>query len=189
MQVSTILDIAIIALPACYAALVAVQFATGLAARWHRPSAPATTPNASQEPQEAATEQTEEVTPADPWTAPVALTEVIANDAPAVTSDQAIALLPAFIAAVQVEATADDHALVEGAWVRCYCNAGLEDVVVPFVRPSRPAQKRQEAHPVIEGMTLRAMRQLGAELKIRGARRWNTAQAREALAAHYSSAA
>lgn len=103
--------------------------------------------------------------------------------------NQPIALLPAFIPAVQIETTAEDHALVESAWMRLYCNTALSNVVVPFKRPVRTVQKPQQAHPAIEGMSLRKMRELGATLKIRGARRWNTAEAIEALTAYYQARA
>lgn len=51
MQVSTILDLAIVAIPTCYAALLAVRFATGLSRLGKRPNAPAAVPAPVREPQ------------------------------------------------------------------------------------------------------------------------------------------
>lgn len=188
MQASQIINIAIVFIPVAYVLYIAVQFASGLAKLGKRPVA------SISEPQESATEHAAEVTPVvDPWSLPCtavdAPAESIAEVTPLIPATAPIALLPAFIPAVQIEATADDHALVEGAWMRLYCNAGLDDVVVPFTRPLSATQKPQQQHPAIEGMTLRAMRELGTTLKIKGSRRWNTQQAIDALTHHYQQAA
>lgn len=172
MQVQEILTAAIVFVPVAYAALLTVQFASGLAQLGKRPSAPATTPIAPVEPQSASVEQIPDAIEAEGY-CPAVIRPIAASIAPVVPADWCTY-------------TDADQALVESAWITHYCNAGLEDVIVSFQRPVRAPHKRQQAHPALEQMTLRAMRQLGAELKIRGARRWNTVQARQTLAEHYS---
>jgi hypothetical protein len=164
MHIQEILTAAIVAIPTAFFALSTAQFIATRALNSKRPVAPAVSPIAPVEPQATAAEPAAEVTP-DVWGMDSDLIDEIPPVAPAaevtVSSDQAIALLPAFIPnAQELECSANDHTLVESAWICHYCNAGLEDVVVPFVRPTRAAQKRQEAHPAIDAMTVHQMRKL-----------------------------
>lgn len=121
------------------------------------------------------------------WNRPIAV------DEPQTHTEESEPVAPAFIPNEDGWVIPDDGeaALVDTAALAIthYWLTVPTDNVVQFIRPLRATQKRQEAHPTLEGMTLRAMRELGATLKIKGARRWNTQQAIEALTAHYRAAA
>lgn len=95
----------------------------------------------------------------------------------------------------ETEYTDEDRQLVQ-EWIDRCNHLVITDNVVPFTRPvktpaiihaivpfTRPAQP--SIHPALKGLSLRKMRVLGAELKIKGARRWNTQQAIEALTKYY----
>lgn len=185
----------IVAVPAIYGAFLGFQLVSGLTALWQRPIA-ATAPELTATDHIADVDQME-----DFWASPVEVEAVAAP--PAGDCDQGepialmpaavfrpVAMLPAFcINAQEPEYTAADHALVETAWVQCYCNAGLGDVIVPFKRPFSATQQPLQQHPALEGLTVHQLRKLGTALKIRGAARWNKATAIEVLTRHYHNSA
>lgn len=211
MHIQDILTTAIVAIPTCYAALLAVQFASGLTRLGNRTTAPAV---GSVAPQQPATEQAE----VDPWDESKLSQCVCDTDGirtleslylnshthflgsgqgqpiallPAATATP-VALLPAFIPNPNsTDAAAEDAALVETVMeaIGSYWSRQVTHNIVEFKRPVRAIQKPQQQHPALESMTLRAMRQMGAELRIKGARRWNTEQARAALSRYYQTAA